>query len=413
MSIGDGRIILTRRDNRILFLLIKDNRLLKAGVREETFPVVGDIFIGKVKNIAGNIGAAFVEIEKGLTCYLALDKVAGPLILNRPYEGKLQIGDEIAVQVEKEALKTKDAVVTTDLSFSGKYAVVTTGRTQTGYSHKLKEGVKKQIGGFLEERGLLELSAEGMPLGLVVRTNAGELTDYTFLEEEIRMLLAEASELLRVYRYRTCYTCLKSAPAPYLNDIRDTYMEDYSRIVTDDEEIYAMTEEYLRKNQPGELDRLVFYRDDSLSLSSLYGLESKLKEALSPRVWLKSGGYLIIEPTEALTVIDVNTGKFTGKRKAQETFFMINKEACEEIAIQLALRNISGIIIIDFINMESQERRKDLLAWLRCLLRRDSIRTEVIDMTPLGLVELTRKKVNKSLAEQIGTDYQWRKGHGI
>lgn len=402
----EGRLIITRRDEKILSLMLRDNRLIKAGVWEESFPVVGDIFIGKVKNIAVNIGAAFVEIEKGINCFLALNRIENPMLINRTYNGKLQIGDEIVVQVEKEALKTKEAVITTNLSFSGKYTVLTTGRKDIGYSHKLKEAVKKQIGNYLKEWNLLELQADGVNMGLVIRTNAGSLSapeDYGRIRDEIQLLLKEAKELLGICSYRTCYTKLKSAPAPYLADIRDAYTESYSRIITDDREIYENLEESLQGSRPEDLEKLYFYQDKTVSLSSLYGIEGKLKEALSPKVWLKSGGYLVIEPTEALTVIDVNTGKYVGKKKIEETFYTINREACEEIAVQLRLRNISGIIIIDFINMESEKHRKEIFCYLRTLLKKDSVKTEVIDMTSLGLVEVTRKKVHKTLAEQMGS----------
>ena len=136
-------------------------------------------------------------------------------------------------------------------------------------------------------------------------------------------------------------------------------------------------------------------------MSALYGLESKIKETLSEKVWLRSGGYLVIEPTEALTVIDVNTGKYSGKKSIQDTFRMINDEAAVEIARQLRLRNISGIIIIDFINMDRAEDRDGVMNRLKMELKKDSVPSAVVDMTPLGLVEVTRKKIRKTLKEQL------------
>ena len=150
-----------------------------------------------------------------------------------------------------------------------------------------------------------------------------------------------------------------------------------------------------------ELSRLRYYADPSLSLSGLYNLASKRKEAFERRVWLKSGGYLVIEPTEALTVIDVNSGKYIGKKAARDTFRLINAEAAVEIARQLRLRNLSGIILVDFINMERKEDEKELMHLLALELKKDPIKAAVIDMTPLGLVELTRKKVRKPLREQM------------
>ena len=143
------------------------------------------------------------------------------------------------------------------------------------------------------------------------------------------------------------------------------------------------------------------YQDKVLPLSVLYSVESKLETALASRVWLKSGGYLIIEPTEALTVIDVNTGKYEAGKDPQETYRRINLEAAEEVAIQLVLRNLSGIIIVDFINMQSASYNRELLNHLKALVQKDKVQTHVVDMTPLGLVEITRKKISKPLREQF------------
>ena len=143
------------------------------------------------------------------------------------------------------------------------------------------------------------------------------------------------------------------------------------------------------------------YQDTLLSLSSLYSLEKKLENAFSSHVWLKSGGFLVIEPTEALTVIDVNSGKYEAGRNANETYRKINLEAGEEVARQLRLRNLSGIIIVDFINMRSGQYRQELLHYMRELTAKDRISTRIIDITPLGLMEITRKKINKPLREQF------------
>ena len=143
------------------------------------------------------------------------------------------------------------------------------------------------------------------------------------------------------------------------------------------------------------------YQDSMLSLSALYGIEGKLKPALETRIWLKSGGYLVIEPTEALTVIDVNSGKCEDGKNPEDTYRSINLEAAEEVAFQLRLRNLSGIIIVDFINMQSPGDNAQLLYVLKSLVKRDKVKTTVVDMTPLGLVEITRKKISKPLREQL------------
>ena len=183
--------------------------------------------------------------------------------------------------------------------------------------------------------------------------------------------------------------------------LRNTYTADLTSIITDDPQIYNSLEHYLKENDLQTLSKLRLYQDDLLPLYKLCRLEREIDLATSRQVWLKSGGYLVIDPTEALTVIDVNTGKYSGKKLRRETLKTINLEAAKEAARQIRLRNLSGIILIDFINMENKEDQKELLAFLESRLFADPVKTRLIDMTKLELVEITRKKVHKTLKEQI------------
>ena len=192
--------------------------------------------------------------------------------------------------------------------------------------------------------------------------------------------------------------------------MRDAYEGRLSSIVTDDRGLYDQLKAYLKEEQPEDLEKLEFYDDSLLPLYKLYSLETVLDRALGKRVWLKSGGYLVIEPTEAMTVIDVNTGKYEGRKKMADTIRKINNEAAFTIAAQLRLRNLSGIIMVDFIDMEQEEDKKALLDCLKQAVSTDPVRTVVVDMTPLGLVELTRKKVRKPLYEQAGQTYDGMRG---
>ena len=172
--------------------------------------------------------------------------------------------------------------------------------------------------------------------------------------------------------------------------------------MTDDKEIYDTIHAYLLNFQPSDVAKLVFYNDSMLTLNHLYGIETKIEKALQEKVWLNSGGYLIIQPTEAMNVIDVNSGKaIAGKKNTERHFLKINLEAAVEIAKQIRLRNISGIIIIDFIDMEEEASKKELIETLEREIKKDSVKTVFVDMTKLNLVELTRKKMRKSLAEQV------------
>ena len=178
--------------------------------------------------------------------------------------------------------------------------------------------------------------------------------------------------------------------------------------MTDDREIYTQICGEHTREKDGKVP-VRFYEDKLLPLSKLYRLEKSLEEALDRKVWLRSGGFLIIEQTEAFVSIDVNSGKFSDKKNTRETFRKINLEAAREIAFQLRLRNLSGIILIDFINMEEEEDKKELLRLLQSYLKKDPVKAAVVDMTPLNIVEVTRKKVEKSLEEEMKRRKDWEK----
>ncbi len=393
----DKKYVIIKRERQILSLLFHGNCLLHAVAEKDTGNYLDNIYIGKIKNIATNINAAFVEIEPGFACFLALNDARKPILTNRTYDGRLLAGDELVVQVSKEAVKTKQPTVTTDLSVSGKYCVISYGKPGIAYSAKLSMKKKNKIKEVLEKEGLSIPSN----MGMVIRTNAKELSDYQPLITEINQLITLLKDVTVLAIHRTCYAVLYKKPAGYLMQLRDMYAGQCDEIVTDVVEIYEDIREYSLKNSDFLLPEIRLYQDDILPLYKLYSIETKLKEAMDKKVWLSSGGYLIIEPTEALTVIDVNTGKVISKKNNEDTFFQMNIEAAEEIARQLILRNISGIIIVDFINMKKEENNNRLMEYFGELLKKDSIRTNLVDLTALGLVEITRMKKNKPLMEQL------------
>ena len=240
---------------------------------------------------------------------------------------------------------------------------------------------------------------------MIIRTNAKGAS-----EEELN---AEFDYLKEVYQkvvnygvHKTAFSLLMQDEAPYIKQLRNIRQDELDEIITDDKLIYDQAYEFLKSHQPGDLEKLRLYEDASYSLWKLYGLETLLDDATRTRVWLKSGGYLVIEPTEALTVVDVNTGKYEGGKNAESTFVKINQEAAVETAKQLRLRNISGIIIIDFIDMKMEADKLDVLSTLNKELKKDPVKSTLVDMTKLNLAEVTRKKVKKSLREQLGSyDY--------
>ena len=237
--------------------------------------------------------------------------------------------------------------------------------------------------------------------GLIVRTNSGEAEKQEILAE-LEYLKKRWRRVLDICKTRTCYSLLEKASPFYIQAVRDVYGDTLEEIVTDLPAIFAELGEYLGEYQKEDAEKLRLYEDRLLSLHKLYSLERALDNAAKEKVWLPSGGFLMIQQTEAFVAVDVNTGKYTGKKKQQETYRKINLEAAREIAAQLRLRNLSGIILIDFINLERKEHQEELLNVLKKYLRRDPVHTVLVDMTKLNIVEVTRKKVRKSLAEEIG-----------
>lgn len=353
--------------------------------------ILGNIYVGKVQNIVKNIHAAFIEIADGIMCYYSLDDKADPVFTNPKKDSVMKIGDEVIVQVSKEGMKTKLPFVSSNLNFTGRYLVLTSQRKELGFSGKLNKEEKKRIREFLE--GEMPENA-----GIIVRTNARNAKKEEILEE-LKNLQTRYETLLKKGHSRVCFSLLEEHMPDYLQTLQNVYTQTLDEIVTDDPEVFQAVQNYL--NCYGEYEiPLRFYEDKLLPLSKLYSLESVLERSLQERVWLKSGGFLVIQPTEAFVCIDVNTGKFSGKKEIQETFRKINLEAAKEIAWQLRLRNLSGIILIDFINMENQEDKKELLHTLQAYLNQDPIKGTVVDITPLNIVEVTRKKVRKPLLEE-------------
>ena len=397
---GGSRLLILKWQEKTLTLLYDaDGRLVRADADGGGQAVLDHIFIGKVKQVANNIGAAFVEFAPDTMCFLPLRECRAPILTNRSYDVRILAGDEIVIQIVSEKQKAKEACASTSLSFPGKYLVLTTGRLQVGYSPRLPEPGKRRLKEYMA--GNRDFARAGKDFGLIFRTNCRELTDLSILEKELAALRREADAVMEKAPHRTCFSLLKKAPAAYLKNLQDYYTSDYEKIMTDDADIYEEVRTWLTQYQPADLEKLVFYQDALLPLGRLYSVEARLTQALNRKVWLKSGGYLVIDRTEALTCIDVNSGKYTGKKSGEEAWFLINREAAREIGHQLLLRNISGIIIIDFISMRSEEKNGKLLDTLREVLAGDPMKATVVDMTPLGLVEVTRRKEKKSLWEQL------------
>lgn len=359
--------------------------------------ILGNIYVGQVENIAANIQAAFVMIDPDTRCYLPLSDVKNPVFSSgRTGDAPLRPGDMLLVQVSREAMKGKLPAVTTNLNFTGKYLVLTTGEKKIGFSKKLIQEEKNKLNKWLEE----ERAVSPREYGIVVRTNAGEASKEEFLTE--LSFLKRLYEKTAVYgRSRTCFSCVYETEPFYMNAVRDTYSKHLDEIVTDIPEVFEHIVAYLKEVSHGEENKVRLYEDALLPLYKLYRIGIVLEEVQKQKVWLKSGGFLVIQQTEAFVSIDVNSGKFIGKKKAEETYRKINLEAAGEIARQLRLRNLSGIILIDFINMENPDHQDELFHVLQKHLRKDSVKAKAVDITPLHILEMTRKKVRRPLSEDL------------
>lgn len=394
----NGKILILKLQGRRLSLLINGNQILSARAQNDTAAAVGDICIGKVQSISPNINAAFIDLGEKYLTFLPITEAASAFVLNRKPDGRLKAGDEVLVQIAKEPMKTKRASVTTGLSLPGQYVVV--GLKPKGAKDGIQVSAKLDASRqayFRASQKLKELSAH---FRLIVRTNAGTLDSEEPLLAEAQSLTDTLTHILKIASSRTCYSCLYRNKPDYVSFVENAYRNEYEEVITDLPEVY----DTLSKPCKEAAIPLRLYEDSLLPLYKLYAVEQRLQELTDKKVWLKSGGYLVIEPTEALISIDVNTGKCESGKDKEETFYRINREAAEMIAVHLRARNLSGMILVDFINLKSRERETALLEYMRTLLKKDPIPARALDMTALGLMELTRKKVAPSLAEQLSAE---------
>ena len=384
------QFVFTQWNNEKLGILFEDGKAMEIRCYEDS-SILGNVYRARVSNLSPNINAAFVDIKKGESCYLSMDDYHGE---------RLKTGDLVTVQVVRDKIKTKRYAVTTDISLQGDYAV-TTLFAPVGVSSKIADNVrKKELKSLMRNLLITEQDVQlqsadknaaeierikKLTLGGIIRTQAEQAED-TVIEQEIKSQTRQLYSIMKKAEYAPQYTCLYHTEVEYIKDIRRMHALQDVEIITDIPEVVEAIPE------------IPLYMDE-YSLTLRYSLAGLLEKTLSKRAYLKSGAYLVIEPTEAMTVIDVNSGKSIKGKNAEEQFLKINIEAAKEIARQLRLRNISGIVMIDFINMKEEEHNRELMKVLAESVRTDPVRTTVVDMTKLGLVELTRQKGKRALHE--------------
>ncbi|MGD0621340.1 MAG: Rne/Rng family ribonuclease [Thermacetogeniaceae bacterium] len=385
-------IQVTKEETKVAVL---EKRRLVEVYLERSFQLrlAGNIYKGRIENVLPGMQAAFVNIGLERNAFLYVEDVhtAPGRRENLPIQNMLREGEEILVQVVKEPFGTKGARVTTQLTLPGRYLVLLPDLACIGVSRRITQE---------RERERLKNLAEEVRIhgsGLIVRTVAEGVS-----RDELAEDVATLYELWKRTKEKSARY---SAPALLYQDLelvswvlRDLVGEEIDRLVVNDPETYERILELLGS------DAHSFGRKVQLVESDLwedYGIDQEVARALRPKVWLRSGGYLVIDETEALTVIDVNTGKYTGSKNFADTVFRTNLEAIPEIVRQVRLRNLGGIIIVDFIDMEVLEHRAEVLRRLDEDLKRDKTRTYVLGLTHLGLVEMTRKKVRPSLSSLL------------
>lgn len=387
------KIIITRMEDKIVTAMIEQGKVVELNVEHsENTSILGNIYTAKVKNIVKNINAAFVEVANGMICYYSLDENKNHHFLTETGRKNLVQGDEILVQVSRENMKTKQPTVTGNLNFAGKYLVLTSKKYGIGISNKIKEKDRAR------ELKMLAKQFLRQDFGVIFRTNAMTASNQEILREA-KTLIKRYDMVCQKAKYRSCCQLIYEAPRGYLSLIRDQKQTCFIEILTDQKDIYEEISDYLQESEE-EQKVLQLFEKDEIRLDQIYRISHELEQALQEKVWLRSGGYLVIQPTEAMVVIDVNTGKAIKGKRVEEHFLKINLEAAKEIGRQLRLRNLSGIIVVDFIDMKKEESEKQLMHEMQKILNQDRIKTMLVDMTKLHLVEITRKKVRKPLYEQ-------------
>lgn len=393
--------------------ILEDCRLVELMYdRPDQGRLVGDIYLGKVEAVLPGIQAAFVDIgteKAGFLHASDLDREdeddeenggnGGGRGRNRketPIQDLIRQGQEVLVQVTKEPIGTKGPRLTTQISLPGRFLVYMPGSSHVGVSRKIEDRG--------ERSRLRKLAKEVVPRGsggVIVRTVGEELNQDTF-QKEFRRLSQIWEKIQRKAKTSEAPSLVHSDAKLISGVIRDLFSDKFESLIVDNREIHAEITRYIKNVDPDLLSRLQLYQDP-LPLFDKHEINEEIHLAFQNKVTLPSGGYIIVEPTEALVSIDVNTGRFTGKKKKdpEHTILKTNLDAAREIAKQLRLRDIGGIVVCDFIDMESQKNRDRVLHELRSHLGRDRAKTKAFEVSELGLVEMTRQRVRPSLFQAL------------
>lgn len=356
----------------------------------------GEIYKARVDSVIPGMNAAFLNLGDGRNAFLYLEDARGI---------EVKQNAEILVQVTKTARKGKGARVTSRISLPGRFLVLIPGGRETGVSRRISEEERERLRAFARR-------IRPMEAGIIVRT-AAEGVDQDVLEADLAALLALWSDIKRMSGEQDAPCLIYQEPGLVGRILRDEPNGSVEEIIVDSQEEYENILLTLGRLCPSGVRPEVSLHRSNIPLFEFYGIEKDLETALNRKVWLDSGAYIVIDQTEALTVIDVNTGKFTGDGDPRSTILRTNLESAREIARQLRLRALGGIVVIDFIDMEDEADQQKLLETLRVLLKDDRCRARVFGVTPLGLVELTRKRARTDIRSLFTRGCPFCAGTGV
>ena len=402
-------ISIDEMENRIAIL--EDGKLMEILIGREEHQI-GSIYKGRVANVLPGMQAAFVNVGLERNAFLCLDDATAKLEREVEIEDPrklsikdiLKVGQETMVQMVKESIGTKGARVTTHITLPGRFLVFIPVANYVGVSRKIESD---------EERYRLKKIIEKVKPkenGVIVRT-AAEGKDQEDLERDMKMLVKMWEKIKKEGAHKQAPAMVHSELTLVYKIIRDVFTSEVDRLVIDSAMEYEKILELMEIIAPHLKNRVHLYNEKN-PLFQAYGIDAEIEKAMRRKVWLESGGYLIIDKSEALTTIDVNTGKYIGRNSLSDTILRTNLEAVDEISRQLRLRDIGGILILDFIDMERHDDRNKVMKALSEALKKDRTKTHIVGLTELGLVQLTRKRVNKDLDELLRVQCPYCGGKG-
>lgn len=406
-------LIINDRHYETRVALLENDDLVEIYVERNSDNIfVGNIYKGAVIKVLPGMQSAFIDIGLDKAAFLYVDdihRVSDEVEFEKKTEASisslLKEGQHILVQVAKEPIGTKGPRVTTNITLPGRYLVLAPMTPGTGISRKIegneeRERLKKIVEKFSSEKNF----------GIIARTASDGVSE-KLLRKDYEFLVKLWTEIKRKEKKQTGKGLIHTEMEISLRVVRDILGSHIDKIITDNEDSHKNLTKYLNQYDP-KAKRLLSMYNEQEPIFEYYGVEHEIARALEKRVWLKSGGYIIIDQAEAAVVIDVNTGRYVGTRNLEETIFNTNLEAAKEIAYQLRLRNLGGIIIVDFIDMEKEDHKDKVLLAIKDALKKDKAKTNVIGMSELGLVQMTRKRTRDSITKNICSACPYCSGKG-